>query len=353
MVYGSREIDLQPEANPFMKPAMLWHEEDGKLRCTLCPRNCLIAHRKTGFCGTRFSFDGKLWSINYGLVSSAHLDPYEKKPLYHFHPGKMVLSIGSFGCNMACKHCQNCEISQQQIIKLQAQHDYYSPEDIIKLCHMHKAEGLSFTYNEPTIWMEYAVDCSKLAKDEGFSTSFVTNGWMSAEALEAIGPYLDAANVDVKGFNEDTYKTLSDVKNWEEVLRRAEEMVHEYKIHVEITTNVVPEYNDDNNTFQGIAKWIAEKLGPKVPWHITRYHPANKLYTQPTQIEVMLRAREIGRAAGLKFVYIGNISDPEGDGTRCPGCGKTVIERTGFLSRSSKVEGGKCTNCGEDLNIVG
>ena len=352
MPYGTREIDLHPGVNPFMKQAMLWRaEEEGILLCELCPRHCRIPHRKTGFCGTRYSFDGKLWAINYGLVSSAHMDPYSKKPLYHFHPGKMVLSLGSYGCNMACKHCQNCEISQQKITQLHTEHEYYSPEDILKLCRMHKADGVSFTYNEPAIWMEYAVDCCKLLKEEAYYTSFVTNGYMSAGALEAVGANLDAANVDVKGFKDETYKNLSSVDNWREVLARCEEMTSDWGVHIEITTNVVPEYNDDDRTFRGIADWIVSELGEKTPWHITRYHPAHKMYSQPTPLETLLRAREIGRAAGLKFVYLGNTSDPEGDGTKCPGCGKTVIERMGFFTSEAKVKDGKCALCGYDLGI--
>jgi pyruvate formate lyase activating enzyme len=179
----------------------------------------------------------------------------------------------------------------------------------------------------------------------------VTNGYMTEGALTMIGPYLDAANVDVKGFNDRTYKEISKVDNPEEVLARCEEMVKRWKIHIEITTNVIPGYNDRDETFRGIAEWIVTKLGPMVPWHITRYHPANRLDIPPTPLDTMIRGREIGRKKGLKFIYLGNIPDPEGDGTDCPSCGRVVIERRGFSTGKINVEKSKCGFCGEEMGI--
>lgn len=352
MLYGTQEADLLPGTNPLMVDALFWSETDnGELKCELCPRYCIIPEGKTGFCGTRFNYFGKLYAINYGLISSVHLDPYEKKPLYHFHPGKWVLSIGTFGCNMACGHCQNSEISQRQITRIRGQFEYHSPEDVLAMCKENVADGISFTYNEPTIWMEYAVACAKLIKIAGFNTSFVTNGYMTKATLNTIGPHLDAANVDVKGFNDRTYKLISKVTNPEEILTRVEEMVFKWNVHVEITTNVIPGYNDSDKTFKGIANWIVNKLGELTPWHISRYHPAYKMDAPATPIETLLRGREIGRNAGLKFVYLGNVADPEGDGTLCPSCGKTVVKRHLFSSGQINVSNGRCGFCGEGLGI--
>jgi len=352
MHYGTREADLIPGKNPLMKEAMFNKAIDnGSFKCELCPRYCIIPEGETGFCGTRYNHEGKLYAINYGLISSAHLDPYEKKPLYHFHPGKWVLSLGTFGCNMACEHCQNSEISQRNITELTGQFEYHSPEDVLSMCKENVADGLSFTYNEPTIWMEYALDCVKLLKGSGYSISFVTNGYITKAALSVIGPHLDAANVDIKGMNDRSYKVISKVDNPEEILVRTEEMVYKYNVHVEITTNVIPGYNDSDDTFKSIADWIVNRLGDLTPWHITRYHPSHRLNVEATPVETLLHGREIGRKAGLKFVYLGNVPDPEGDSTRCPMCGKTVIERHMFSAGQVNISNGRCDFCGEGLGI--
>ncbi len=352
MVYGTTEADLQPGVNPLMKRAMFSSPGgEGGLKCGLCPRYCVIPDGKTGFCGTRYNTSGSLWAINYGLISAIHMDPYEKKPLYHFHPGKHVLSLGSFGCNMACEHCQNCDISQRRITTLGGELNYHSPEDIMAMCRENVADGVSFTYNEPSIWLEYAIDCAKLLRAAKFSVSFVTNGYITEQGLNAIGHYLDAANVDIKGFKDRTYSEISKVDNPEQILARTEEMVKRWKMHVEITTNVIPGYNDTDATFRGISKWIASKLGVDIPWHLSRYHPAYRLMVPPTPMDTLVRARRIGREAGLKFIYLGNISDPEGDGTKCPACAKVVIERVGFATGKVNIKDGRCAHCGEPLNI--
>lgn len=281
--------------------------EDNKVQCLLCPWNCLISDGKHGVCGVRQNQEGKLYSLIYGVVSSMALDPIEKKPLSHFHPGSQVLSVGTYGCNMKCGHCQNWHISHKKF-EHDLVSDYILPQELIEIARQQQAQGIAWTYNEPTIWFEYALEGAKLAKKAGLYTVFVTNGYINPEPLDMIGPYLDAYRVDVKGFNKELYKKLCKTKDFEPVLLAAQRAKNKWNMHVEIVTNIIPTLNDDDAQLKSIAKWMVEKLGNDTVWHVTRFFPCLEYsHLYPTPIETLKRAQQIGITAGLKHVYLGNV----------------------------------------------
>ncbi|MFA5840027.1 MAG: AmmeMemoRadiSam system radical SAM enzyme [Candidatus Margulisiibacteriota bacterium] len=292
-----------------MKEALFYKQlEADKVKCQLCPWNCHISPDHVGFCGVRKNIGGKLFSLIYGRPSSMAVDPIEKKPLFHFHPGTKVFSMGTWGCSMRCGHCQNWHISRVSADLEEG--EYVSPEQAIGLAKEYGCQGIAWTYNEPTIWFEYTLDCAKLAKQAGLYTVYVTNGYISFEALDAIAPYLDAFRVDIKGFTEEVYFKLTKVKDFKPVLEAAERALKKWSMHVEIVTNIIPTLNDDTKQLKGIANWIVEKLGPDVPWHVTRFFPYLEYsHLSPTAIETLEKARQIGLKAGLKYVYVGNVPE--------------------------------------------
>jgi len=293
---------------------------------------------------------GVLYNLNYALVSSAAVDPIEKKPLFHFHPGTMVYSLGGWGCNFHCQDCQNWEISMvKDVLPVSRE---ILPEQAIQLAKHYGCDGIAWTYNEPSMWFEYTLDCAKLAKKENLYTVYVTNGYLSPEALDTIGPYLDAWRVDVKGFTNDLYKNLAKVANWRGILEVAERAKSKWNMHVEVVTNVVPTMNDDDTQLEGIARWIHDKLGDMTPWHVTRFHPNYHVANlAPTSVATLEKAVKIGRKAGLRFVYVGNVMGHPSETTVCPGCGRLVVERIGYETRVIGLEGSCCQFCGTDLNF--
>ncbi len=357
--------------------AMFYHADDGKkVSCSLCPRKCVIADGKMGFCGVRKNIDGKLYSMIYGGVSSACADAIEKKPLYHFYPGSSTFSVGTLGCNMRCSHCQNWQIAHSRVDNTIRDTSYVSPEKLVNLSLKNKCKGISWTYNEPTIWIEYAIDSAKLAKEMGQYTVFVTNGYIEPEALDAIGPYLDAYRVDIKGFDRGKkegvsegdigvngklqdprhsfYKDVANVKSVRPVLEAAIRAKVKWNMHVEIITNVVPGYNDDTEGLHAIARWIARSLGDKTPWHLSRFQPYLELSHVPsTPVSTLEMARNIGVEEGLKYVYTGNVPGHKWENTYCHNCGKLLIERAGFSVSTFEIEDGLCKRCGADIPIVG
>lgn len=347
-----------------LKEAMLYESlPDGKVHCFLCPWNCKIAKGKGGVCGVRQNIDGKLYTLIYGKVSSIAADPIEKKPLFHFYPGTLALSLGTYGCNMRCGHCQNWQISHVVMVKgvepgktyfveREPITEYISPERLTELAKETNSQGIAWTYNEPTIWFEYTYDGSILAKKAGLYTVYVTNGYITPEALDTIAPYLDAYRVDVKGFTEDFYFKLAKIKNFKPVLEAAERAKKKWNMHVEVITLIIPTMNDDDAQLKGIADWIVEKLGPETPWHVTRFMPYLEYsHLPPTPIETLEKARKIGFEAGLEFVYIGNVPGDPGENTYCPKCKKLLIERVGYQTEVKHVAAGKCEFCKTDLNI--
>ncbi len=334
-----------------MREALLWSVEDGRIRCQLCPNRCLIAEGKRGVCGVRENRGGRLEALTYARVSSIAVDPIEKKPVFHYRPGTSVLSLGSVGCSMRCGHCQNWRISRARpgdtdLSELQ-------PEEVVALARRYGCEGVAFTYNEPVIWIEYVLDCARLCAEVGLYTVMVTNGYITPEGLDLIGPHIDVWRVDVKGIRDETYRSLCRVNSVAPVLAMAERAKHHWGMHVEVVTNVIPGINDDDATLEGIPAWIADALGTGTPWHVTRFFPYLDLVDRPpTPIATLRRAQAAGRAAGLDFVYFGNVDEPGSEDTRCPACGALVIAREGYEIAEQALEDGACAACGRQLGIV-
>ncbi|MFQ5863402.1 MAG: AmmeMemoRadiSam system radical SAM enzyme [Candidatus Brocadiales bacterium] len=329
--------------------------EDNRVQCFLCPHRCVIAPGRLGFCGARRNIDGKLYSLIYGCVSSACADPVEKKPLYHFYPGSVVYSIGSLGCNMRCGDCQNWQIAHATLDKTSERTEALSPEQLINYAKKSGSQGVAWTYNEPIIWMEYAIDSAKLAKAEGLYTVFVTNGYVEAGALDAIGPYLDAFRVDFKGRLEGSrfYKEVAKIKDPRPILDATIRAKDKWDMHVEVITNVVPGYNDSSDELKDIAKTVKENLGKDTPWHVTRFHPYLELsHLHPTPVEKLEEAWDIGRNMGLNYVYIGNVADHPGENTYCANCKQLLIERLRYYVSIVGLEDGKCKFCDHSVPIV-
>jgi pyruvate formate lyase activating enzyme len=337
-----------------MHEALLYEKLPGsRVRCGTCQWRCRINPDKSGVCGMYRNKEGTLFNLNYALVSSIAADPIEKKPLFHFHPGTLCLSLGTLGCNFHCKHCQNWQISTADSSDLSKDCREIQPEKAIELAGQHRCRGISWTYNEPVIWFEYTLDSAKLAKKKGLYTVYVTNGFATPEALDEIGPYLDAWRVDIKGFSDEFYKTLSGVPRWREILEVTKRAKDKWNMHVEVVTNIIPTMNDDDEQLSGIADWIRDNLGELTPWHVTRFYPHHEMTHLPqTPIETIERACDTGHRAGLKFVYAGNVPGHESENTRCYSCGKTNVARHGYMTEITGLEGPKCKYCGADLNFI-
>jgi pyruvate formate lyase activating enzyme len=296
--------------------------------------------------------EGTLYNLNYARVSSVAADPIEKKPLFHFYPGTLCLSLGTLGCNFHCRHCQNWEISTADSSSLIRGCREIQPRTSIDLARQYKCRGISWTYNEPTIWFEHTYDSARLAKENGLYTVYVTNGYATPETLDMIGPYLDAWRVDVKGFSDEFYKTLSGIPHWREILEVTKRAKEKWNMHVEVVTNIIPTMNDDDEQLTGIANWIKDELGELTPWHVTRFHPYHRLIDlPPTPLETIEKAWEIGKKAGLKFVYAGNVPGHSSESTVCYSCGKINVERYGYQTDVKGLDGSWCKFCGAELNF--
>lgn len=324
---------------------MLWEkQEENTVHCFLCAHHCRIKDDGFGTCGMRKNIAGSLYTYAYGNAIASQVDPIEKKPLYHFLPTTLSYSMATMGCNFKCGFCQNWRISQLSIRDGNMDGHALSPEDAVKGALNNGCKSISYTYTEPTVFFEYAYDTAKLAKEKGLKNTFVTNGFMTPEAIEKISPYLDAANVDLKFFNDETYKRVCSGR-LEPVLDSIRNM-KEKGIWVEVTTLVVPGENDSEEELRAIAHFIAD-VDKEIPWHISRFHPDyDYADSVPTPIETMERAREIGKEEGLSYIYLGNVPAP--NETKCPGCGEILISRDGFLAQVSGDFSldGKCSTCG-------
>ncbi len=328
-------------------------ESDEIIRCTLCPWNCRIKEGKYGYCGVRFNKEGRLYTAIYGLLSSIAVDPIEKKPLFHFYPGSRVFSLGTIGCNMRCRHCQNWEIAHSRAKDYMFKLTYMNPNDVVSEAIYTDSEGIALTYNEPTIWFEFAIDVFKYAKEKKLYTVFVTNGFINKEPLKELGFYLDAYRVDVKGFSERAYIEIAGLKRWQAVLEAASLAYNEIGLHVEIVTNIIPGVNDSEEELRNIARWIKNELSAFVPWHVTRFFPyLGFSHKQPTPIETLYKAYIIGKEEGLHFVYTGNVPGDKRENTYCPSCNNLVIERQGYMIKKKETTDGVCNFCGFDLKIV-
>ncbi|MFQ5975277.1 MAG: AmmeMemoRadiSam system radical SAM enzyme, partial [Candidatus Hydrothermarchaeales archaeon] len=303
------------------KEAMLWEAvEKNKVHCKLCSRGCIVKEGKRGFCRVRENRKGKLYTLNYALASSIASDPIEKKPLFHFHPGTNVFSLGTLSCNFRCLHCQNYTISQVDLDKGYLQE--VKPKKAVEMARKWGCEGIAWTYNEPTIWFEYSFDTAKLAKDAGLYTVYVTNGYMTEEALDTISPYLDAMNVDVKGFTEKFYKEVCKAK-LKPVLRTVENAAA-MGMHLEITNLLIPGYNDDEEEIKNLVDWVAG-VDDSIPLHFSRFHPDYELRNiHATPSKTLEKAMKIA-SKKLKYVYIGNVPGHKGENTYCHNCGELLI----------------------------
>jgi pyruvate formate lyase activating enzyme len=327
-----------------MKEALLYERLDNKLvHCYLCAHHCRIADEKFGICGVRQNIGGILYTNTYGKLAAANIDPVEKKPLYHFLPGSSSFSVATIGCNFRCGFCQNWQISQANFRdKENSQEKEFTPEEIVRAALKNKCKSVSYTYTEPTIFFEYALETAKIAQAKGLANIFVTNGYMTRECLEIIHPYLDAANVDLKFFNNDSYKRVCAAK-LQPVLDSIK-LMRELGIWVEVTTLIVPGENDTDKELTGISEFIAG-VDKSIPWHISRFHPDYKFTDhEATPIETLKKAERLGRKAGLTYIYVGNVSG-FGSDTYCPSCKELLIGREGFSILSNNISQGKCSNC--------
>ncbi len=328
-----------------MKEASFYHSLDNNtVRCFLCNHRCLILPGKRGLCGVRENRQGKLYSLVYGRLIAQHVDPIEKKPLFHFLPGSLAYSIASVGCNFRCFHCQNADISQFPYLNQEIIGENVQPSEVVKQAGDSGCQSISYTYTEPTIFLEFTYDTALLAKEAGFKNTFVTNGYMTPEALQAGQGYLDAANVDLKSFQDAFYKKICNAR-LKPVLETLK-LMKKNKIWVEVTTLIIPTLNDSETELRDIARFIYKELGAETPWHVTQFYPVYKLsHLHLTPVETIKKAREIGRNTGLHYVYCGNIIGEEGENTFCYNCGKLLIQRYGFQILKNRMIKGKCPDC--------
>ncbi|HAU38116.1 MAG TPA: AmmeMemoRadiSam system radical SAM enzyme [Phycisphaerales bacterium] len=329
------------------KEAMLYEKLDGrKVRCHLCGHQCVIEAGKYGVCRVRRNDDGVLRSLNYGAVVAVNADPIEKKPLFHFLPGSRSLSIACAGCNFQCDFCQNWQISQSPRSGVVEGGKAVSPEQIVTAAINYDCASVSYTYTEPTVFFELAWETSRLARQRGLKNCFVSNGFLTPLAVETIAPYLDAINVDLKAFRDETYRKVMKA-SLEPVLTCLRALV-KAGIWVEVTTLVVPGMNDSPDELADIAEFIAGELSPDVPWHVSRFHGDYRMTSTPsTPIETLETACRIGREAGLRYIYCGNVPGHADERTRCPGCDELLIDRVGFSVRSLALRDGACPKCGQ------
>jgi pyruvate formate lyase activating enzyme len=335
-----------------MKEAMFYERENGgRVRCGLCRFHCLIADGARGICGVRENRGGTLFSLVYGRLCAENVDPIEKKPLFHVMPGSNSFSIATVGCNFHCRHCQNYSISQVHGGDRIPGHDR-TPEMIVQHALANDCRSISYTYTEPTVFFEFAYDTARLAREAGLLNIFVTNGYISSQALATIAPCLDAANIDLKGFSDSFYRDIVHAR-----LSEVLDSIIQYRsqgIWIELTTLIIPGLNDSDDELEGIARFIVSNLGADTPWHVSRFYPTFQLTDRPpTPPETLRRAVEIGRAAGLRYVYEGNVPDRGGETTSCPACSARLVERFAFTVRSNRIRNGACPECGATIAGIG
>jgi len=328
-----------------MHKAMLYSQlEDKRVACRLCPHFCQIAIGKRGLCGVRENRDGELYSLVYGRAVASNIDPIEKKPLFHLQPGSTSFSVATVGCNFRCRHCQNWQIAQypqQHPEEIPGQQ--VAPQQIVDQATAAGCSSIAYTYTEPTVYFEYAYDTARLAAAAGLKNVFVSNGYTSAEALQQIAPCLDAANVDLKSFRDEFYRQVCGAR-----LQPVLDTIRLYRqlgIWVEVTTLIIPGYNDSDGELRQIAAFICE-VGAEIPWHVSAFYPTHKLLDAPrTPAATLRRARQIGLEAGLRYVYQGNIPGEGGENSYCHACGELLIERHGFAICKNLTLNGCCPSC--------
>ncbi len=332
---------VRKKLSPWYKPL-----KKGAIRCTLCPKECWVPKGGRGYCGVRENQGGKYYSLVYGNPCAVHTDPIEKKPLFHVLPGTFAYSIATVGCNFDCKYCQNWQISQAN------PEDTHSidlpPAQVVRLAAKSGCRSIAYTYTEPSIFFEYMYDTSILAKEKGILNVYHSNGYINQKPLRELCPYMDAANIDLKGFTEKFYKDLSEGE-LEPVLDTLVTLRSE-GVHLELTNLVVPTKNDDMKTIKEMCLWIRDELGPDVPLHFSRFSPMYKLRNlPPTPVKTLEEARRTAMDLGLEYVYVGNVSRNPGENTYCPQCKKLVIGRIGYTLTEMNIKDGKCKFCGHPI----
>lgn len=330
-------------------PTKYWQSvSDGRVRCELCPQYCTLREGKRGTCFIRKNHQGEIVLTSYGRSSGFCIDPIEKKPLYHFYPGSRVLSFGTAGCNLGCKFCQNWDISKSREVDTAC--NTGTPEDIVAAAQKYGCRSLAFTYNDPVIFMEYAIDVAKLAKAQGIHSVAVTAGYICETPREEFFAHIDATNIDLKGFTESFYRKLCH-GHLQPVLETLVYLKQETKVWFEITNLIIPGENDDEKQLNEMCQWIAENLGPNIPIHFSAFHPDFKLLNKgKTPLQTLLKARDIATQYGIKYAYCGNVHDKVSDTTLCPQCGSLVIERDWYeLGQYKLTNHGECLSCGHQI----
>ncbi len=326
--------------------ARYWSQEaDDKVRCSLCPHRCLVSEGKRGICRVRVNRNGILYALNYGKIGALALDPVEKKPLYHFYPGRTILSAGTFGCNFSCGFCQNYELVAGNVPTSELE-----PEKLVDLAEEVKDRGnvgLAYTYAEPFVWYEYVLDTCKLAKARGLKNVLVTNGFVEEAPLEELLPYVDAMNIDLKSFREEFYRRICKGRLGP-VMRTIE--ITSKATHVEVTTLLIPGMNDSAEEIDELAGWLAG-VDKNTVLHLSRYHPAREFTLPPTPVATMYRARDVAKKH-LNYVYLGNLGNAD-NSTYCPACGNVLVDRAGYFTEVTGVKEGRCLQCGEEIKIAG
>jgi pyruvate formate lyase activating enzyme len=326
-----------------------WHAlDDGRVQCDLCPRACRLREGQNGLCFVRRHDGGQVVMTTYGRTSGACIDPVEKKPLHHFLPGTAALSFGTAGCNLACRYCQNWQLSHSRRTTVLSERA--SPEAIARAAKRHGCRSVAFTYNDPLVFLEYAIDVAEACRESDIRSVAVTSGYVCADPREEFFTGMDAANIDLKAFSDRFYRVLTGGR-LQPVLETLEYVARETRTWLEVTTLLIPGHNDSDAEIDALTRWIVDHLGPDVPLHFTAFHPAGRMSeVWPTPPTTLIRARRIARGNGVRFVYTGNLPDHEGSGTRCPGCGEKLIEREGFRVTGWQLgSAARCMRCGTTL----
>ena len=327
-----------------MKEAMYYEkQEGGKVHCLLCPQDCVIAEGRKGFCKVRVNVDGTLYSEVYNRAMARSMDPIEKKPLYHFHPGSPIYSLGTRGCNQHCDFCQNWHMLQPDAGTAEI-----TSEQAVEEALARGSVGIAYTYNEPTIWYEFVLECSRLARERGLVNVLVTNGSINPDPIAELAPHVDAMNIDVKSMDPEFYRRICKSK-LEPVLATCR-AAKKAGIHVEITNLVIPTLNDSDELFRELVDFVAS-LGPETPLHFSAYFPSYKMTVEPTPLEALLRAREIARKK-LHYVYLGNVVIRDGSDTHCPSCGNLLVSRRGYRASIEDIKDHRCGKCGREVDLV-
>jgi len=316
------------------------------VQCELCPHRCIIKDENRGICRVRENRKGILYSLVYGKLCSASAEPIEKKPFYHFLPGSVAYSISVPGCNLACKHCQNYEISQAKPEDVPSLS--FSPKDIVKNAIKSKCKSIAYTFTEPSIWPEFLLDICKLAKKARIKNTTVTNGFINPLPLQELCKYLDASNIDLKSINDEFYRRVCKARL--EPVLEAIKIMHKKGVWIELTNLIIPGLNDSDEDINKLVDWVKKNLGSDVPLHFTAFYPTYKMLNLPkTSIEILRKARRIALSKGLHYVYTGNLQDDEGNNTYCPGCKKMLIKRNVFSVIENNIKKGKCISCDEKI----